>query len=286
MKETIEMQSDSAALTLGEHATGTIEPTEQQQERLDEQHERLQSGEFHIETKFTIPCACIDGRCGCVPRPDSAGGSETIMVADDLTTKRFAAEDGTTRGAYRNTLDFLRRNGLPIGGHDDNGDHTTDGKSGCGANDRLEDIYRVLATKPEVVRAIASQLGVVADESDHNLIVQNAEGRREFSRGRELLDDLSNCDKDCIDHLEGTHNETVIVINTRYGTTLDRDKLAAEFGDKYQAFNVDVWAFEEAARLTSETDAEARAKGLAMVYYNIATALTLCGPNIRIVTVE
>jgi hypothetical protein len=78
----------------------------------------------------------------------------------------------------------------------------------------------------------------------------------------------------------------VAVINKRQDTTLDRNALAAEFGSDYQAFNVDAWAFEEAARVTSLSDEEVKQKIAAMTFYNLATTLVLAGSKMRVVVIE
>lgn len=91
------------------------------------------------------------------------------------------------------------------------------------------------------------------------------------------------------EELQGAHNEVVAIVNMRPGTTLDRGKLVEKYGSDYQAFNVDAWAFETAAReLYNDaiSDDEVQDFVVAMTYYNIATAITLCGPNMRIIMME
>lgn len=73
------------------------------------------------------------------------------------------------------------------------------------------------------------------------------------------------------------------------GTTLDRNTLAKKYGNTYQAFNVDAWAFEPTARAIVGDDASdetIQQVVLAMVYYNLATAITLCGPGMRMIVME
>ena len=135
MNETIEQNKTSYLLL--EHAEGTIEAGPEQQERLDEFTERLASGEFHVETTGRIAFGCIDGRDtrdGIAPKPDSAGGTLSLTVADDLTTKRFAGENGTTAESYENTLRYVAGAGYEVGGHTD--DHAAGDGSGCGAEEQ------------------------------------------------------------------------------------------------------------------------------------------------------
>jgi hypothetical protein len=134
MENTIEQQKQNKyTLTLG---IGSIEADDTQLERLDEFTERLESGEFYISTNETVVCDCVDGRCGA-EEPyglNSSGGSQTLMVADDLTFKQFAkGTDGSTLAQYKKALNFLQDNGQPIGGHTAEGAHPP--SSGCGAND-------------------------------------------------------------------------------------------------------------------------------------------------------
>lgn len=276
------MGQDVGFMVLGAHAQGAIEPRKDQQERLEEFTRRVGSGEFHVPTKYTVLCGCIDGRPGCTVKPNSAGGTESLMVADDLASKHFQADDGTTLGAYKNTLSFLKESGYPIGGHDDS--HANSEKSGCGANDRLREIYNMISGKSAVIKELAENLGANISEATHHLITTQAKERTSFSRGAELISELSKQTSGGYDHLEGEHNEVMAIINLRGGTTLDRDAIDGEFGSNYQAFNIDLWAFPETAKVIPDTDSNdvQEQKIAALVYYNLATALVLCGPGLRI----
>lgn len=289
-KDVTDMQHAVTHFELGQFASGTIEARDNQQERLEEFTQRVGGGEFHreITSGVTIPARCVDGRnisTGANPlAPNAAGGTEAIMVADDLTTKRFEAEDGSTAGAYGNVIAFLKgaqNPGYEVGGHTDS--HAHEAKSGCGANDKLDDIYRYIAENGDTLRAIAGDIGVTIDDAAHVEIIANASGRIEFSPGNELFAVLeAEAKPEFVDHLDGEHNEVLAVINMRNGTTLDRDALAAEFGENYEAFNVDAWAFRDAAAAISLSDDEAAQKVAAMTYYNLATTMVLAGPKLRV----
>lgn len=289
---------------LGPIAAGKIEAGPEQQERLEEATERIGGGEFHRPTAGTIPCLCIDGR-SCAHQsdlellPNSAGGSETLMVADDLTTKAFELDgDTTTCGQYKNTVDFLKKAGYPVGGHtsaamnvqrkelESKGERLE--ASGCGANDELPAIYAYIAQNGDTLRKLVEDmLGYEISDADHELIVGNAAARSSFSGGDELLAAL-RAEGGRDDALEGKHKEVVAIINRRVGTTLDRAAVAEEFGDDYQAFEVDEWSFEEGARAISHMggEDEVRQKRIAMAYYNFATAGVLCGPKMRVVVLD
>ena len=104
-----------------------------------------------------------------------------------------------------------------------------------------------------------------------------------------MIEVLRKSSDDAIDTLCGAHNETVIALNTRVGTTLNHEALAVEFGENYEAFCVDAWAFENSAKLIAsdpEDAAEVHKKIVALAYYNAATALALCGSTMDIVTID
>lgn len=279
-KDTIEMQP--TFLTLPE-AEGLIQAGPEQQEQLDGFTRRLASGEFHGEAKALIPVICIDGRFGGFHMfPNAAGGSETIAVADDLTNKLYAGEDGTTLSGYINILDHIVEQGGLVGGHDD--EHHGPEGSGCGANDKLPSIYDFIARKGGAIREVAAALGVTVSDALHAKIVGNAESRTDFTQGSEMLAALEAHDDEVIvEHLGGAHKEVVAVINTKEGKTLDRKALLEEYGENYEAFNVDVWSFPHAAALLTEDPEQQQELVAAMVYYNLATAHVLCGPQQRIV---
>lgn len=281
MNESTEMTKQPDYLLL-DHAQGAIEASAEQQERLDEVTELLAQGEFHKLVEGYGVCKCIDGRSGGYGiYPNVAGGTETLLVADDLTTKRFATESGTTADAYGALIDHLDAQRDIVGGHTD--DHAHGEMSGCGANDKLDKIYKFIANSGDVLYDLADKLGVVVDDETHEMIVANAAARTEFSTGAELLDVLKEAEEPHIEELLGAHNEVVAVINTIPDTSLDRTALTAKFGTEYQAFNVDAWAFEIAAQKISNDEDEVTAKVAAMAYYNLATAHVLCGKNMRVV---
>lgn len=269
-----------------ERAEGSIQAGEDQQERLDEVTQKLASGVFHVQTDGRIPYGCKDGRDtrdGISPKPDSAGGSETLFVADDLTTRRFAT-DGTTVGAYAKTLEFISSAGYEVGGHTD--EIASGEGSGCGANDQLPRIYDFIARNSEYLRDLAAKLGVTTSDELFERIIQHAKERTNFSSGRQLLDVLRTYGDEKADLLTGEHKEVAAVINMRFGTTLDRIALKEEFGELYESFNVDAWTFNESAELISETPPEKEAKILAMILYNLGTAHILGGPKLRIIVLN
>lgn len=285
---TIESEKNNVDyMTLGGLAKGDIQGSPETHDRLDDFTNRVGSGEFHTHTDITLPCGCIDGRCGCKVRPNSSGGTYTMAVADDLLEQKYAG-DGTTEDMARNVYRSLRERGFDVGGHTAEDTHG-DANSGCGANDQLAKIYGIIATNGDALRDLAIAFGIVPTDEEHAAVLAGASRRTEFSSGKDVLDAMTDeAGTANIDVLQGGHKEVVAVINHRAGTTLDRDAVAAAFGDEYQAFNIDAWALENGARaLYPDGDEATIARTVtAMVYYNLATALALCGPNMRVVTLN
>lgn len=277
MSVSIDVEKSPTFRTLGDAGEGKYEAIESQQDRLEELTNRIGSGEYHCEIEERVPCRCVDDRCfsGGVLMPNAAGGSKTMMVADDLTTKGFELGGvSTTSGQYEEMLKFLTEKGTPIGVHID-----------CGANNKLQMVYDYIARNEQKLRSTAVLLGYEIKDSDHGLIVSNATKRTDFSEGDEIIIKTKEANGR-VDEPIGDHEPVLIAINRREATTLDREAVRDEFGDHYKAFNVDEWSFDEAARLISSNDSdEIRQKRTAMLYYNLATAGVLCGPNMRIVII-
>lgn len=85
------------------------------------------------------------------------------------------------------------------------------------------------------------------------------------------------------DMLHGNHHEVAVVMNQRTRTTLDRQSLALEFDQQYQAFNIDTWAFAPSAEALYPGDPTAQQYATtAMLYYNLAAIMALCGPRMTV----
>jgi hypothetical protein len=132
------------------------------------------------------------------------------------------------------------------------------------------------------MQELAGTLGVEIDTVTHDMIVENARTRSKFSDGSELLEFLRQAPGVRLSNLIGAHREVAAVINTRSGTTLDREQLRSAFPD-HQTFNVDAWAFESTARVMTDDETAIKRLAAAMVYYNLATACVLAGPSLQVV---
>lgn len=247
--------------------------------------EAIVRGEHHRIVSGDVICKCIDGRnCEAgLEGPNSAGGSLSLLIADDLTSQRFITTSEPIAVGMARLSEELDAQGQPIGVHTD--EHASGEKSGCGANDKLPEIYAMMVKKAEHVRELTELiLGKPVPNDVHDMIMSRATERVLFSPGSEVASVVTNvAGEESIETLEGSHNEIVAVINLVESTTLDRDSLQTATGGTYQAFNVDAWAFERSARVISESDDDMiDAKVIAMTYYNLATALVLCGPDMLV----
>lgn len=282
-----------------EIAEGAIDPDvrvangEITNDEIEEFASRLETEEFYDEIKkleddvfVFIPNVCVDGRIHGKLGPNSAGGTNTLVVADALTTNAYR-KDGEKAPAHALTLfNELKKAGYEIGGHGD--DRATDEKCGCGAQDREDEVLAYIARRGEDVRTVIADLGIEIDDTTHNMITHNAVklGEENYTtNGKELREayvDIAG--EESVPDLPGNHNEVAVVINTQAGTTLNREKIAAAYGnDKLQAFNVDVPALQKAAEAISHSPEEVTQKFIAMLYYNVATAAVLAGPSLRVI---
>lgn len=287
-------------LKLGEAADGSIDPASREldADTLSAVERDVLGGRFDIavvEGTF-LPCGCIDGRCphdeaAFNPVPNASGGTLSLLVGELLTNESNLARTAeTSEEALASLIKHLQDLNLgdQIGGHTAPA-HGSDTASGCGANDALKTIFGQMVEKPEIMLSVLDSLNIPVDkQASFPSMIKKASGflgkEGYFVPGLEVAKTLqsSSVDGNC-PRLEGGHNEVMIRLNTQPGTTLDRRALRAAYGDEYQVFNVDVWSLKQAAETLSETAEEADNKFAAMVMYQVATALQLCGPGMRVI---
>lgn len=288
---------------LGEAADGTIDPSSRELNapKLEQLENDILEGHFDVpvvEGVF-LPCGCIDGRCphdgeAFNPVPNAAGGTLTVLVGELLTTEsNLASTANNSEEALASLIAFLKSQGYgeQVGGHTApiHDEKKIGIASGCGANDELPNIMRQIVEKPDTILSVLDTLGVAVDkdaafpsmiEKAKKLIEQDGYfvAGKDVARTLESASPAGNCPE-----LQGAHNEVVIRLNMTEGTTIDRRAIKEAYGDDYQVFNVDVWALRKAADTLSYTSEEADNKFAAMVIYQVATALQLCGPSMRVI---
>lgn len=279
-------------IEFGQNGIGKVQAGPDQQERLEQFTQRVGSGEFHKYINWDDSYGkislvrCVDGRSPETPSeqlaPNAAGGTLSLFVADDLTTKRFAGSDNSTISGFEKVVHHLSTKNFAIGDH--TGNHAHGEITDCGANDKIDQIYKYIAERHDTLRNIASKIGIEAYDKCDLLIVNNAKSRTEFSDRNKIINVIrENSNAEFFEYLVGDHHEVIVTINNRPNTTLDRAAITEEFGSNYQSFNVDLWAFADAAASISESDSEVKQKLVAMTYFNLATALVIGGPKMRLV---
>lgn len=290
----------TAVALLGAPARGDINP----QTRVDngdidaetidrvaheiDQHYVWLGGEL-VEVSKLIPCWCVDGRLdqeGAAFAPNAAGGTYSLVVGDALIDAQALISNGETSASHAKTLfQGLQAHGYEIGGHQDNQANT--GKCGCGACDKMGIIFQFIAENIHELSEKAASLGVAIDKTLQQKIKTNTEALLEanyVSSGPEMIKTVKDvAGEDHVQTLLNDHNEVILVVNTKEGTTLDRRSLSKEFGDDYEAFNLDVWALDNGIKAIATSETEANEKLAASVLYNIATACVLAGPSLRLV---
>lgn len=270
----------------GEAATGSIEGTDEQVGTVLEFVK--DTSEAYTKCEKPVVCKCIDGRSAEVATegPNAAGGTFGVAAAIDL-----ARPEGVAPASHAEILQHViathKREGYDVGGHTDT--HASGDNCGCGAADKVEKIYAKITDQEDRVRELVEAIyGAPVDDTIHARIMSNAQSHTNFDSGAKIRSifeaSMGQPGSDTLmENLEGDHNEKIAVINTVPDTTLSRKDMQESLGNDLQAFNVDVWAFEKTAASVAASPEDARAIHVAMLYYNVATALTLCGPNMRIV---
>ena len=254
-------------------------------------------GDYYVPTTQDSIGTCMDGRPGSslVAVPNGAGGALLYAIADYLASD----DERTVHETIARSISSAYRSGGSLRVHRDT--HAQGQEAGCAAADKIGLVFDIIAKRSKDVQDLIGKLGLVGyviDERAHQQIVAQAQS------GGSLLqasgDQLVTYADDCLasfepsgghtDILQGSHCEAAVVMNRRHGTTLNRSALAQDFdaaGKQYQAFNIDVWSFKPSAQAfyPENTDMQQRA-AMAMLYYNVAAIMALCGADMTVVAVE
>ncbi len=277
-------------ITLGEYAIGAIGPLEAGADpSVVERTIAAVNDEANWKrAKNAAPYRCIDGR------PDangnyasgtcSSGGTETVAVAlalvGDVDPRHDAAQHTSAVA-----ID-MHEHGEKIGGH--TADHHGPGGSGCGACDQLDTAFKIIADAEPKVQKVLKGIGVEIDDETNAAHAGQARMLldRGFTRssGEQVVAAIGDAGGEIVP-LSGPHREVVVVLNMQPLTELDRNKVAEQVGGQAQVFVVDVWALKNVAeRLAPHDPAKINRLFTAMLYYNVAVALALCGPSLRVIT--
>lgn len=247
-------------------------------------------GEYYVPAVQNIIGACMDGRPGSTAEavPNSAGGGLLYLVTDRLVRGNSDAIDEA------NARVLGRIGQIPATVHVHRDDHAHGEQAGCAAADKVGAIFTIIAQHGEQLRSLATELGLGSDSSDeaHQQIIHHAadESKLVMASGNKLVTmvdaQLAKSAEPTGAHtdiLRGNHHEAAVVMNQRTGTTLDRQALAQEFDQQYQAFNIDTWAFAPSAEALYPDNPTAQQQATtAMLYYNLAAIMALCDPRMTV----
>lgn len=250
-------------------------------------------GEHYVPAVQNIIGACMDGRPGSTAEavPNGAGGGLLYLVTDRLVRGNSDSIDEA------NTRVLGRIGQIPATVHVHRDDHAHGEDAGCAAADKVGAIFTIIAQRGEQLRSLATELGFGGDISDetHQQIIRHAadESKLVMASGNDLVAmvdaQLAKSAEPTgahTDMLQGSHHEAVVVMNQRAGTTLDRQALAREFDRAHehrQAFNIDTWTFAPSAEALYPGDSTVQQHATtAMLYYNLAAIMALCGPRMTV----
>lgn len=251
-------------------------------------------GEHYVPAAQNIIGACMDGRPGSTAEavPNGAGGGLLYLVTDRLVRGNSDSINETNACV----LGQIGQIPATVRVHRD--DHAHGEDAGCAAADKVGAIFTIIAQHGEQLRSLATELGLGSDSSDeaHQQIIHHAadESKLVMASGNKLVtmvdaqlakntDDTDEPTGAHTDMLHGNHHEAAVVMNQCVGTTLDRQALAQEFDQQYQAFNIDTWAFAPSAEALYPDNPTAQQQATtAMLYYNLAAIMALCGPRMTV----
>jgi hypothetical protein len=282
-------------LSLGQFklGLGTIGPANRgdiDQNILIQMYQDIASGKFNAPARGVVPEICVDGRTNRqgtrFSAPCAAGGTLSIVYGCDLGGGLPATGSATEIELTTKTIQVLKERGHSTGVHGD--DHSS---CGCGACAKAPAIYQHISERIEDIAALAGKLGVNVTEAEKQSIAQQAKKRFEengfFAEDRASVVQVAQDNGARYEELVGKHNELGIALNTRSGTTIDRTRIREEYGDQYDVFVVDAWAFGNAARDVSaagSTD-EVQRIAKAITLQNLATASILGHGSLRIIPI-
>jgi hypothetical protein len=282
------MDQGSQQILLFDGAEGTVEPSPERFTQVDSLARDLSAGKYYVSTAEELPYRCMEGRpsLSAVPAPMSAGATLGVYIADELTVREFTSVDISIEGGFKNVINDLHSQNLPVGAHDDD-THSSPQDCGCGVFDNLPRIYGMITRKPDVVKKYVEIIlgaGVVGAELEQR-ILRNASQRTQFSYGADIYNVIKNIDTVHSETLHGDNREAVLVFNWRDGQVLSAAAVAGVYSD-LQVFSVDVWSIIKACEKSSKDPRNIGPMIIGMMYFNVAASLVLAGPATRLVVVK
>lgn len=275
MENSVDTERAIKIVELGSLGVGPYGPDTEKPDMQRAFVERLKGDETYVDAVTSVICGCMDDRCGCPAVPNAAGGSETLLIADDLTDKNFELDgDDSLEGQFARLIEYLNGTEHPVGGHID-----------CAALAKVAVAYpHMLQNGDDLRRKVTEIFGYTISDDDHNGIMAAIAARTEYPDGEKMLSTLQE-NGGRVDAMDGEHSPRAIVIDLQAGKTLNRYMLRDEFGDDFKALNIDGWAFTSSSETLPQTSGEdgARRKAIAMAYFNLGVASLLCNSSTPVV---
>jgi hypothetical protein len=167
-------------------------------------------------------------------------------------------------------LTTLKEKGFGIGVHRGHHANTENGICDCGFADKLPMIYELALDEEDEIKKRITSLVPDKDEiiSKSYVVMKSWQPVRIKNKGEWLVKICENFGCSVV-NMEGDHAEVVAFVNLRSGTTLDTNGLNTA---GRQAFNLDLWAILDTARVLG-FDADL-AMGISLILY-VATEMVL-----------
>lgn len=273
---------------------GDITAAEHDEQELNELADAVRQNLVTVDP--SAPSCCIDGRhclhtkanAETTARPSVAGGGAVTAFAAAELVGWFGASEGTTQDRFTRVDKLLNAAGLPTGGHTDKKAEDAqypNGRTGCGANDRLLGNIGYAINDTETTEYIAEQL--LGQEYDVAYMKfrpnEEIQARNSDWNAVAAVTTIEDRDASAVEVLYSDespthgHEEVFVVFNYNADTTVDRDALVEQTGE--QAFVIDMWYIDKMAKALAtgpEATSQEHALKHAMVAYQIGTYLSLC----------
>ncbi len=255
-------------------------------------HSELAAGQWLADSVTSIPDTCIDGR----PTLDDseALGPRTAGATIGLWVSAVLA--GNVDDPVMSPQWFIEQFvacSHPLGTH--TGPREDDSQCGCGAADGLAVILGNLLDHRDDIRLLLPPFLVEAADFDRGFILRakqlllyiNTESASVSPLGPRLVGFASSQPKTKALKLLGEHQESLILLNNRVGTTVDSPSLRRAYNPKPQIFAVDSWAFTPAAEAIVEIlpNLDVERLRLGQAAFNAASLITLCSAALPVIEV-
>lgn len=214
-------------------------------------------------------------------------GGASVMSGAALVATGDASPDTFDEMIYEG-IAALKQAGIKYGAHTDN--HAHGEKCGCGAIDNMPTIMQYSQKFRSEITDTLEQLNIptngVDTVFDRFAHATQTAADKPYS-GRKVMDTIEADDGVVVKELDGSHRETIVVLNMMQHHTLDQQKIRELSDDRVQAFCVDVWRLLDITkRLFPDDEARQRSALQGMLIYTLATAAVLTKGDLPVLKVE